>query len=133
MPVAPDSIALEHHSADAAAELLDELCEAYADAYGVDPKENKADAFRSRAEGALGAKNFDLVTARQGDELIGFVFGYSLRADRGWWDGLDPEPPPGFAHETGTRTAVLAEIEVRRAWQGKGVGTALQKEFLNSR
>jgi ribosomal protein S18 acetylase RimI-like enzyme len=93
----------------------------------------KSSAFRDRANNALAARNYDLVTADFGGELVGFVFGYSMRADRGWWDGLNPEPPIGFAHETGERTAVLAEIEVRQEWQGKGLGRELHDEFLRAR
>jgi hypothetical protein len=55
------------------------------------------------------------VTARVGAELVGFAFGYSLQPEGGWWDGLSPEPPEGFIEETGSRTVVLSEIEVRRA------------------
>lgn len=124
-------------NADAAAALMDQLCEVYADAYGEVPGEDtnvKADAFRDRATGALGARNFELVTARVGDELVGFVFGYSLRQERDWFAGLDPAPEPGFTDERGgERTVVLAEIEVREAWQGKGIGRGLHDTFLGGR
>ena len=132
----PRGVQLAHHNSDRAAGYMDALCAAYADAYGAVPGEDidvKSSAFRDRATKALGARNYDLVTAHADDELVGFVFGYSLRADRGWWDGLRPEPPAGFIDETGTRTVVLAEIEVRRSWQGKRLGRALHDEFLRGR
>src|SRR6058998_1371154 len=85
-----------------------------------------ASAFKERATKARQAKNYDLVVARADGRIVGFIFGYSLRADRGWWDGLAPEPPAGFTDEPGDqRTVVIAEFEVRRSWQGKGVGHAL--------
>jgi ribosomal protein S18 acetylase RimI-like enzyme len=136
MPQIPPGITLTHHTADQAPGLMDELRDAYADAYGVVPGEDigvKSAAFRDRATRALGAKNYDLVTAHADGRLVGFAFGYSLRPDRGWWDGLRPEPPEGFADETDGRTVVLAEIEVRRAWQGKGIGRALHDAFLAGR
>jgi GNAT superfamily N-acetyltransferase len=112
--------------AEAAGGLMDELCEVYADAYGQVPGEDatvKVDAFRGRATAALDARNYELVVARVGDELVGFVFGYSLRQDRDWFAGLQPAPEEGFTDERGgERTLVLAEIEVRKAWQGRGVG-----------
>ncbi|MDG4798136.1 GNAT family N-acetyltransferase [Micromonospora sp. WMMD1082] len=124
-------------TADTAAGLMDELCDVYADAYGHVPGEDsavKTSAFRDRATGALGARNYEVVTARAGDELVGFVFGYSLRQERDWFAGLDPAPEPGFTDERGgQRTVVLAEIEVRQAWQGKGVGRRLHDEFLTGR
>jgi GNAT superfamily N-acetyltransferase len=73
------------------------------------------------------------VTARVGAELVGFAFGYSLQPEGGWWDGLSPEPPEGFIEETGSRTVVLSEIEVRRAWQGGGIGRAVHDAFLSQR
>jgi ribosomal protein S18 acetylase RimI-like enzyme len=132
----PDGVVLAHHNSEEAPAYLDDLCVVYADAYGEVAGEDinvKTSAFRNRATMALSAKNYDLVTAYAEGELVGFVFGYSLRADRGWWDGLTPEPPTGFAEETGSRTAVVAEIEVRETWQGKGLGRALHDEFLRSR
>lgn len=115
---------------------MDELCDAYADAYGAVPGEDtreKSSAFRDRATEALQAVNYSLVTAHVGDQLVGFAFGYSLRPERGWWDGLQPAPPEGFTVETGSRTVVLAEIEVRRDWQGKGIGRDVHDAFLSQR
>lgn len=132
----PDGVKLAYHTAEEVPALLDELCDAYADAYGVVPGEDvtvKTSAFRDRATRAFNALNYSLVTAHGGGQLIGFAFGYSLRPERGWWDGLEPEPPEGFGEETGSRTVVLAEIEVRRAWQGKGVGRAVHDAFLSGR
>jgi GNAT superfamily N-acetyltransferase len=120
-----------------AASLMDQLYEVYADAYGEVPGENtdvKTGAFRDRATAALSARNYELVTARAGDELVGFVFGYSLRQERDWFAGLTPAPESGFTDERGgDRTVVLAEIEVRKAWQGKGIGRGLHDEFLTGR
>ena len=134
--VPPDDVTLAFHDSAEAADLLDELCDAYADAYGAVPGEDtgqKSDAFRDRATKALQVPNYSLVTARAGDQLVGFVFGYSLRPGRSWWDGLQPEPAEGFTDETGSRTVVLAEIEVRRAWQGHGLGRQLHDAFLARR
>jgi len=132
MALTTADVDLAHHNGQAAEAMLDELADAYADAYGVEPGE-KSEAFRGRAQSAFKAAGFDLVTARAAGELVGFVFGYRLRPERGWWDGLDPEPPPGFTEETGTRTVVLSEIEVRKAWQRQGLGRLLQAEFLRDR
>lgn len=132
----PDDLTLSHHTSAEAATLMDELCEVYADAYGAVPGEDireKTSAFRERASAAMRGVNYSLVTARGGGELVGFAFGYGLRPERGWWDGLSPEPPEGFTEETGSRTVVLSEIEVRRAWQGRGIGRAVHDAFLSQR
>jgi ribosomal protein S18 acetylase RimI-like enzyme len=135
----PDTSAatLTHHAPEDVAALLDEMSDAYLDAWREVPGEDmavKASAFRERATRALQAKNYDLVVARADGRIVGFIFGYSLRADRGWWDGLAPEPPAGFTDEPGDqRTVVIAEFEVRRSWQGQGVGHALHDAFLANR
>ncbi|MFG1881523.1 GNAT family N-acetyltransferase [Micromonospora sp. NPDC049102] len=131
-----DNVAFTRHTADEVSTLLDALCDAYADAYGEVPGEDggvKSSAFRDRATAALEVRNYELVVARAGGEIVGFVFGYSLRPEREWWRGLKPEPPDGFTLETGDRTVVLAEIEVRRTWQGRGVGRGLHDAFLGGR
>jgi GNAT superfamily N-acetyltransferase len=131
-----DDLIFTYRTSAEAAKLMDELCDAYADAYGAVPGEDpreKSSAFRERATAGRHVANYSLVTARVGDQLVGFAFGYSLPPDGGWWDGLQPAPPEGFTEETGSRTVVLAEIEVRRAWQGKGIGRAVHDAFLSRR
>lgn len=129
-----NDLSLTHHAGEEAAALLEELCDAYADAYGVESDAEKSAAFRHRAEKQVTRPGFALVTARDRDRLVGFVFGYTLTAgDTHWWGGVQPEPSAEFLEETGSRTWVLSEIEVRRAWQGKGVGRALHDAVLGAR
>jgi GNAT superfamily N-acetyltransferase len=133
---ASDQVSLVHHTVDEVPCRLDELCDAYADAYRAVPGEDigtKTSAFRDRATRALGGPNYSLVTAEADGRIVGFAFGYSLRPDTKWWEGLSPEPEQGFVTETGARTVVLAEIEVRQAWQSKGLGRALHDAFLSGR
>lgn len=129
-----DNVTLTHHDGEEASALLQELCDAYADAYGVGPGEEKTAAFRRRAKKQFTRPGFALVAARDGSHLIGFVFGYTLPVgDTHWWGGVQPEPSARFLTETGSRTWVLSEIEVRRAWQSKGVGRALHDSVLGGR
>ncbi|MGH3735755.1 MAG: GNAT family N-acetyltransferase [Micromonosporaceae bacterium] len=133
MTALPADLTFSHHSGDQAAALMDDLCDAYADAYGAEPTEEKTSAFRNRAAKQLKRPGFDLVAARVGGSLVGFAFGYTLQPDTHWWDGLEPEPQEGFSAENGKRTLVLSEIEVRRAWQDKGLGRTLHDELLKGR
>ncbi|MFI1852948.1 GNAT family N-acetyltransferase [Streptomyces sp. NPDC020480] len=129
-----NDVSLSHHGGEEASGLLEELCDAYADAYGVEPGKEKTTAFRRRAERQFTRPGFALVTARDGGWLAGFVFGHTLPAgDKHWWGGVEPEPTAEFLLETGSRTWVLSEIEVRRPWQGKGVGRALHDAVLGAR
>jgi hypothetical protein len=125
MAATPAPIALRHHTSESATHLLDDLSITYADAYGTVPGEDiivKTSAFRARASRAIGAPHYSLVTAQVDSQLVGFAFGYNLRPDSTWWEGLTPAPPADFTSETGGRTVVLAEIEVSKAWQSRGIG-----------
>jgi len=137
MSAIPDAVTITHHTADDVPALLDAITDSYVDSWGEVPGEDmgvKTAAFRDRATAALTARNYSLVTAQADGRVVGFIFGYSLRAERGWWDGLTPEPPAGFTDETGdARSVVVAEFEVRRAWQHQGVGRALMAAFLSRR
>lgn len=113
--------------------FTDEMCEVYADAYAVEPVGEKTAAFRIRATKALDRPRYGLLVARDGTQMVGFVFGYALPAGTYWWDGLTPAPPDGFTTEDGTRTFALAEIEVRRGWQSKGLGRVLNDTILAQR
>jgi hypothetical protein len=132
----PDGVTLAHRGAEAVSPLLDDICAVYADAYGQGPSEDggaKVAAFRDRATKALGRPGYELVTAHAGHALAGFVFGYSLPSETHWWDDLMPEPSVEFLREDGSRTFVLAEIEVGRKYQGSGVGRALHDKILDGR
>src|SRR5947207_13463637 len=115
MTAVPTDVTLGHRDGDQAAALLDALCEAYADAYGVQPTQEKTSAFRGRATKQLERPGFDLVTAYAGEQLVGFAFGYALQPDTHWWDGLEAEPTADFAAEGGARSSGLSELEVRQA------------------
>ncbi|MGW0707106.1 GNAT family N-acetyltransferase [Streptomyces sp. NPDC002643] len=128
-----DAVLACHDGAEVAG-MLEELCDVYADAYGVERGEGKTAAFRRRAEKQFSRPGFALVAARDRGRLIGFVFGYLLPAgDTHWWGGVQPKPSAEFLAETGSRTWVLSEIEVRREWQGKGMGRALHDAVLGAR
>lgn len=100
-----NDVSLTHHDGAEAVGLLEELADAYADAYGVEPGEEKSAAFRRRAEKQFTRPGLALMAARAGGRLVGFVFGYTLPAgDTHWWGGVQPEPSAEFLEETGSRT-----------------------------
>lgn len=129
MEASAEELVVRHHNGDEASAMLDVLCDVYADAYGIGAAD-RVDPFRQRAGHAFSKPGFDLVTGELGGDLVGFVFGYTLQSIHGWWEGLEPERPAAFTEETGSRTAVLSEIEVRERLQRQGIGKLLQHEFL---
>ncbi|GAA2113852.1 hypothetical protein GCM10009802_12820 [Streptomyces synnematoformans] len=60
------------------------------DAYDVEPAgRQKPIAFAGRVRNQFDRPGFDLVTAYEGEILIGFALGYTLRAgDTHWWGGV---------------------------------------------
>lgn len=129
------SLEFTRAGSEAARQRTGELLAAYADAYGVDPGDRKVSAFGDRLQRAAERPGFELALAGgDGYAVTGFAFGYPLPdGDTHWWAGLRPEPASGFAVETGTRTFVLAEIEVRRSLQGGGIGRRLHDLLLDGR
>ncbi|MFB0628363.1 GNAT family N-acetyltransferase [Streptomyces sp. AB3(2024)] len=72
-----------------------------------------------------------LITARDGEEVIGFAYGYLLSAGTGWWGNLDRELPEDFTREDGARTWVIMELAVRKPWRRRGVAAALHAALLD--
>jgi ribosomal protein S18 acetylase RimI-like enzyme len=128
---------LRHHDAHQAREIADELAAVYQEAYLGTPQERdpfySTDRFIERFRGYTSAPGFELVTAHDGDQLVGYVFGYVLPEGARWWNGLLDAVPQGFTDETGTRTFALNELHVRAAWRGRGIASRLHAELINHR
>jgi hypothetical protein len=71
--MAPARFTLAKGDGNEAASRIDQLCLAYARAYGVEPSTQKVEAFRRRATKQFDRPGFALVTAQAGAELIGFA------------------------------------------------------------
>ncbi|WP_219670412.1 GNAT family N-acetyltransferase [Streptomyces bambusae] len=72
-----------------------------------------------------------LIVARDGEDVIGFTYGYLLPADTGWWSNLDRELPVDFTREDGARTWVILELAVRKPWRRRGIASALHAALLD--
>jgi hypothetical protein len=131
----PAAVEFQRSGPETAQARTDDLLVVYADAYGAEVGDRKVTAFADRFARAQRRSGFEVAFAVTPDAgLVGFAFGYSLSAgDTRWWAGLRPEPEAGFVIETGSRTFVLAEIEVRQTFQGGGVGRGLHDLLLAGR
>lgn len=73
-----------------------------------------------------------LVIARDGENVIGFTYGYLLPADTRWWSNVDSELSADFTREDGgARTWVILELAVRRPWRRRGIAAALHAALLD--
>jgi len=124
----------DRHGARAQRDTVDLVyCDAYADLIASGGVFESAEAARSRFDAYTSRDGFDLVVAYLGGEPVGQAWGWALRADSAWWEGLSAEPEPGFTTEDGTRTFAFSELMVRRQWRGRGVARALHDELLRTR
>jgi GNAT superfamily N-acetyltransferase len=71
-----------------------------------------------------------LIVARDGEEVIGFTYGFLLPSDTGWWKNVDQPLPDDFTREDGTRTWAIIELAVRKPWRRRGIGAALHAALL---
>jgi ribosomal protein S18 acetylase RimI-like enzyme len=131
-----EDLVIERHDASEAVALADELGALYAAAYSGTPQADdpfySASRFAERLNGYVKAPGFKLVTARTGNVLIGYAFGYMLPRDARWWNGLLDATPEGFTTETGSRTFALNELHVRADHRGSGVASTMHRSLMTA-
>lgn len=70
---------------------------------------------------------------------IGYMYGFALLPEVGWWDAVEwsaqvqSSQLEGYTSEDGSRTVVIPEVLVRLPWRRMGVARALHDEFVSGR
>jgi GNAT superfamily N-acetyltransferase len=129
---------LQHHDPHSAKEIFSELVDVYAEVYDVPPYIGdpffSVATYADRLEAALEMKGFETVTARIDGQLVGYVHGVALPADKPWWVSLGPARPEAayLAAEEG-RVFWLREIMTRPGHANHGVGRKLHDEVIAGR
>ena len=127
-------LVIEAHDDAEAVGLAGELGALHAAAHAGTAQQDEpfysAEQFADRLQGYLASPGFRLVTARAGDDLVGYVFGYVLPVGTRWWLGLLDPAPEEFTIETGSRTFALNELHVRADYRGVGVASAMHATLL---
>ncbi|MEI5102299.1 GNAT family N-acetyltransferase [Streptomyces sp. PmtG] len=73
-----------------------------------------------------------LVIAHEGEEVVGFTYGYRLAPDTRWWKNVqDVRLSEDFTAEDGRRTFVIIELAVRKAWRRRGIAAELHARLLD--
>jgi ribosomal protein S18 acetylase RimI-like enzyme len=131
------ALTLRHHDGDEAGRAGGELAALYRLAYVGTVREHdpfySAERFIERFEGYRAAPGFELVTAHEDQQLVGYLFGYALPPGARWWNGLLDPVPDGFTDETGHRTFALNELHVGAERRGLGVASTLHGELIDHR
>jgi RimJ/RimL family protein N-acetyltransferase len=126
---------LEWHDAAAAGELAEELADLFRAVYGAaepeasDPFYSR-ERFLERLERYRAAPGYALVVAREGERMIGFVYGYVLQPGGRWWSKVQPALPEEFMTETGSRTFAVNDMVVALDRQRQHIATAMHQQVL---
>ncbi|MFD5728446.1 GNAT family N-acetyltransferase [Streptomyces sp. NPDC058368] len=127
-------LAYERFEGQEAARQLDTFIAAYEEVYEEPPySEGPSDVaeFISHYQVHAQRDGMRLVIARDGDEVVGFTYGYLLPADSPWWANVQEDLPEDFTREDGSRTWVILELAVRKPWRRLGIAARLHTLLLN--
>ncbi|MFI6581055.1 GNAT family N-acetyltransferase [Embleya sp. NPDC050493] len=126
-------VTYERYQGQEAAGQLDAFLPAYEEVYAEPPySEGPSDVaqfidhylFHTQRPGMR------LIIARDGEDVIGFTYGYLLPRDTGWWNNVDEVLADDFKREDGNRTWVILELAVREKWRRHGIAAALHAALL---
>ncbi|MFC9426733.1 MULTISPECIES: GNAT family N-acetyltransferase [unclassified Streptomyces] len=126
-------VTFERYEGHEASAQLDAFLPAYEEVYIEPPYcEGPRDVAEFIDRYQLQAKRpgMRLVLAREGDEVIGFTFGYFLPADTRWWSNLKEPLPADYTREDGARTYVIIELAVRKEWRRRSVAARLHAALI---
>lgn len=111
---------------------LGAFADLYDEIHSEDPSETdpmfSRPSFVDRTKTQAQAPGFELVTARAGEVLAGFSFGYPFPAGK-WWADCPP-PPRGILK---ARKFAVIELDVRQTYRGRGLSKILLTELLAGR
>lgn len=131
---------LHRHDGAAAQRSADELVEVYTDVYSVPPYPGdpffSPGTYAERLHAAFEMAGFETVSAHRPDDgqIIGYVHGVTLPADKPWWLALgDARPPHLIAAADAGQVFWLRELMVRSAYGNQGLGRHLHDALLADR
>jgi GNAT superfamily N-acetyltransferase len=129
-----DQVTVSLWTGDDPATALDVILPTYEEVYAEPPYlEGPRDIsdFMERFRVQAKRPGFRLVLAREGEDVVGFSFGFRLPADTLWWDRMSGPKPEAFIREDGHRTFVIIELAVRKPWRRQGIARRLHSLLLD--
>jgi GNAT superfamily N-acetyltransferase len=130
------TLTVSHYGLDQLDQIRGTLLDVYAEVYA---REIQADPFFSmerfdaRLAGHTSVPGWGCTIGEVAGEVVGYAYGYPLRAGKSWWRGLRTPVADELTEETGHRTFGLAEIMVREPWRGTGIARTIHDELMSRR
>ncbi|MEV3898074.1 GNAT family N-acetyltransferase [Streptomyces anulatus] len=118
--------------------VTDEMVEVYARVYDKPPYTGdpffSVASFRERLEAAFGSDGFETVTARRDGQIVGYVHGATLPADKPWWISLGARRPAQLRTLADVRQVFwLRELMVLPEYQNQGLGRKIHDTVISGR
>lgn len=118
--------------------ITEELVQVYARVYDTPPYIGdpffSVASFRERLEAAFDSEGFETVTARRDGQIIGYVHGATLLADKPWWVSLgDRRPSQLQSLANAGQIFWLRELMVLPEYQNQGLGRKIHDTVITGR
>ncbi|MER5969456.1 GNAT family N-acetyltransferase [Streptomyces sp. NPDC002055] len=118
--------------------VTDDLAEVYARVYDTPPYTGdpffSVASFRQRLEAAFDSDGFETVTACRNGEIVGYVHGATLPADKPWWISLgDRRPKQLQTLADAGQVFWLRGLMVLPEYQNQGLGRKIHDTVITGR
>ncbi|MCP2328444.1 ribosomal protein S18 acetylase RimI-like enzyme [Hamadaea flava] len=131
-----DDVVISLFDSTSGRELVDAICDVYDEVFSAPPffwRDDESDLHRDRLIGLFDDPSFGLAVAMEGDDLVGFAYGFTVPSDTQRWHRLVEQVDPEVAREWPGRTFMLFDYAVLAAHRGRGIGRRLHDVLLASR
>jgi ribosomal protein S18 acetylase RimI-like enzyme len=121
---------------DSAVEAFDAVCTLFASVFGAPPLSRPPGTLahqRDSLRSLMSEPTFGMATAWNGDELVGFAYGYALNSRSRWWDDMLTPVAAEVTREWDGRTFVVIDMAVTQERQSQGIGRQLLDTLLAAR
>ncbi|MFI6112736.1 GNAT family N-acetyltransferase [Kitasatospora sp. NPDC051164] len=131
---------LSRHTPAASKAIADDLVDVYSEVYDAEPYRGdpffSTNTYADRIHAAFDMPGFEVVTAHLADtgQLVGYVHGVTLAADKPWWVSLgDQRPGEAQAAAEAEQVFWLRELMVLPAFGNRGIGRSLHDAMVAGR
>ncbi len=120
----------------AADDRREALADVYEEAYAerLDGAFRSRTAFLDRLAAYVQRPGFELVSAIEDHEIVGYIFGFGIAPSGTWWGGFCGEVPQEVREPTKQgQVFAISELMVRPAWRRRGIARLLHDNLLEGR